>query len=1149
MSFFRENFRLKKMKRKVSWFMLLFLVCFQPGKVFAQDQKVTLDFVNAKVEDVFTEINRQTGMGFVYNRTQLQTINPVTVQVENVTVDEALAQLLKDKPFKYRFEGTTIVIWREAPKAEAQQPQINLVPIKGRVVDENGNPLPGATIVIHGTSMGVATDADGRYTINAKPDDVLVFSFVGYKEEVVPIKGQATVNMQLNPTAENLEEAVVVAFGTQKKESVVASIATVRPMDLKSSSSDLTTSFAGRVPGMIAWQTGGLPAALTEEEMNTKFYIRGITSFQTNANIDPLILIDNVESSKLDLSRLAPEDIESFSVLKDASATAMYGARGANGVILVTTKKGEEGNVYTSVRYEAIASMPTRRIDIVDPITYMRMYNEALTTRNPDAQPEYSIEKIERTGDPSYPSFVYPMNDWYDIMFKDYNVNHHMGINVRGGSNKVQYYASLNYNYDSGMLKTDKLNQFDVNITNNTFTFRNNLTIDLNAGIQLLINAYASLDKYHGPLEDVTAAYGLAFAASPVNFAATYPADDTYNWPHIRFGAMSFGDSNPYASLQVGYKDRFRFSSTVRAEYIHNLSALVKGLELRGSLAINYEGYSSTGYTTSPFYYALANYDFETGKHELRPLNEGVRTLSVYTGQNDGVNAKTENVQLSFEVRALHSAAWDDHQTSLLAVLSGQETETSNINSVLDGIPQRNMSFSMRGTYGFKDKYFVEASFGYNGSERFDEGHRWGFFPAVGGAWIASKEPFLANNTSNWLSFLKFRLSWGQVGNDGIIASPRFTHLPVISRYPAVNPKPFQNQISRYQVLSYPNSNIKWEIAEQSNFGIELKMFRDLFEANVDIYQEVRHNILDYRYTIPASMGLEALQLGNVGKARSRGVDLSAKIQHMINNDFWFILNGTFTYSKAKYLEIEESPDKPEWQLRKGHEISQQIGYIAEGLFHDQAEIDNSPEQGGNVMPGDIRYRDLNNDGVIDVNDATYIGFPTTPRIIYGFSGFFNLKNWELSINFQGSGKRGLFMDPMQIGPFYGGRAMLKAIYDDHWSENNMADRPLWPRLSTQAINTHNPQEEYHPVGASESRYSTYFMREARFLRCTSIELGYNLPESIRKKLRMQTVKFYARVNNPFVISDFKIWDVELGENGFNYPIQRTVSLGMNISF
>ena len=353
--------------------------------------------------------------------------------------------------------------------------------------------------------------------------------------------------------------------------------------------------------------------------------------------------------------------------------------------------------------------------------------------------------------------------------------------------------------------------------------------------------------------------------------------------------------------------------------------------------------------------------------------------------------------------------------------------------------------------------------------------------------------------------------------------------------------------MSFYKIISYPNNKIKWEIAEQINIGIETKLFKGFLEVTADLYQEIRHNILDYRITIPASVGIEEYQLANVGKARSRGVDLSGKIQHAFNKDCWIILNGTFTYNKAVYLNIEEASDKPAWQLKKGHELSQSIGYIAEGLFRDQAEIDNSPVQGGDVLPGDIRYRDLNGDGKIDVNDATHIGFPTTPRIIYGFSGFINYKNWEFSFAFQGSGKRTFFMDPMQINPFAGNRAMLKAIFDDHWSESNMKERPFWPRLSTQPISVHNPQEDWD--AGTENRKSTYFMRECRFLRCTSMELAYNLPVNLMTKLKMQNAKFYARVNNPFLISNFKIWDVELGNNGFNYPIQRTFSIGMNVSF
>ena len=1101
-------------------------------------KKVTISMKNATLEAILTEINRQTGLDYGFQSNgSVDKNRRFTLEVTDVTVEEALNTLLKDSPYDYVLEKNRIVIVIREKKP------VQLIAVTGRVVDEKGNPIPGATVLIQGTTQGVATDADGRYTINTRSEDALRISFIGYKTEVVPLKGKTKLNVRLNPTAENIEEVTVVAFGEQKKESVVSAITTVDARTLKSSSSDLTSQFAGKIAGIVGWQTGGIPGALTEEEMNTKFYIRGITSFQSKANIDPLILIDGVESSKLDLSRMTPEDIETFSVMKDASATAMYGARGANGVILITTKKGQEGSVYTSVRYEAVLSMPTREIEVVDPINYMKMYNQALLARNPDATPQYSVERIERTGSPSYPSWVYPANDWYDIMFHDYSINHRAGLNIRGGSRLVQYYTSVNYVRDEGMLKTDRLNQFKCNIENSTFSFRTNLNIDLSAGIRLNINTSANLDKYRGPYADVSQAYYLAFNASPVDFAPTYPADESSNWPHLRFGAVDQNTTNPYLILHQGYKDRRRYSAVARAEYIHNLSTLLKGLELRASVSMNQTGYYANAYKTVPYMYALKDYDFETGVHQLNALNssEASRTL---TKDTDGQHTNSsQSTQMSYEVRGLHVAAWGEHQTSLTVVFNAQETTYSQTASVLDGIPNRNMGVSMRGTYGWRDKYFAEASFGYNGSERFAKDHQFGFFPALGAAWIASKERFLADHTAHWLSFLKFRFSWGKVGNDGVIKTPRFTHLPLLDNDSALDPAPSGNNISRPYVASYPNEKLTWEIAEQSNIGIETKFFGGIVELNADIYQEIRHNILDYRYTMPSTTGLEKPQIGNVGKARSRGIDLSGKIQHAFTPDLWMILNGTFTYSKATYREIEEATSKPEWQRREGHELSQQIGYIAEGLFRDQAEINNSPTQGGDIMPGDIRYRDINEDGVID---ATYIGFPTTPRVIYGFSGFFNFKNIEFSFAFQGSGKRAFFMNPQNISPFVDNRAMLKAIYDDHWSADNMKEHPFWPRLSTQSITAHNPQEAWT---GSEERRSTYFMRECSFLRCTSIELAYNLPREFLQRLRMQTVKFYARVNNPFLITNFKVWDVELGDNGFNYPIQRTWSIGLNLSF
>ena len=1133
----RGNLQVRDILRNIS--CALFFLFGSLGLMAQTTQTFTVDFKDKSLVEVFDYLMSHSDYEFTYNSAEVkqQTVK-VNQTFKKATLRQVLDACLKNTGFAFEIVDKHVVI----RKRSVPQTSVNLEEVSGRVTDEKGNPVAGATVIVYGTTLGTATDGDGRFRMRVQSDAVLSFSFIGYKTEILPLKGKTKVTVALKPEAESLEEVTVVAFGEQKKESVVSAITTVNPSSLKSSSSDLTTQFAGKIAGMVAWQTGGLPGALTEEEMNTKFYIRGITSFQSGANTDPLILIDGVESSKLDLARIAPEDIESFSVMKDASATAMYGARGANGVILVTTKKGQEGSVYTTVRYEAITSMPTREIDVVDPVTYMKMYNQAIMTRNPNATPQYSVERIERTNNPNYPSFVYPANDWYKILFKDYSVNHHMGLNIRGGSRIIQYYASLNYVHDEGMLKTEKLNQFDCNIKNNTMTFRANLNIDLSAGIRLLLSSAASLDKYHGPLQNVSDVYYQAFMASPVDFAVLYPADDTYNWPHIRFGMSPSGGSNPYMDLHKGYMDRSRYSATVRAEYIQNLSQLLKGLELRASIAMNRTGYYTQPFQTEPFLYRLDSYDFETGKHKLYPLNAETaeRTLSAVSGKD------TQSTQTTYEVRALHTAAWGDHQTSLTGVFNMQESTYSPVKGVLEAIPHRNMGLAMRGTYGFRDRYFVEASFGYNGSERFDKGHQWGFFPAVGMAWIASKENFL-QGASNWLSFLKFRLSWGQVGNDGIISSPRFVHLPTLSLETIGDPRPNRGNFDRDRLVSYPNSKIKWEIAEQVNLGVETKLFDGIFEVNADIYQEIRHNIIDYRITMPATVGLEQYQLANVGKARSRGIDLSAKVQHAFNKDFWVILNGTFTYSKAVYLNIEEAVDKPAWQRKKGKEISQSIGYIAEGLFWDQAEIDNSPVQGGDVMPGDIRYRDLNDDGVIDVRDATYIGFPETPRIIYGFSGFVNYKNFEFNFAFQGSGKRGFFIDPMQINPFVGNRAMLTEIYKDHWSESNMSEKPFWPRLSTQPISAHNPQENW--ASSKETRKSTYFMRECRFLRCTSLELAYNMPSRLMEKIKMQNLKFYALVNNPFMFSNFKIWDTELGSSGFNYPIQRTFSLGLNLSF
>lgn len=979
------------MKKLLGVFVLIQLTALLfPSIIVAQSnqKEIVLEIEKReKLSQVFKLLEKASNFKIMFITEE---VNQYEFQgtVRTKDIHEALKQIIGSYPLTYTIDRQFITVTAKG-KDKSDSATKEPIRLKGKVVDENGLPLPGANVIIHGTHTGTVSDLDGEFSLKVQPNDVLNFTFIGYKTDQIPIKGRDYIKVEMEPESKNLQEVTVVAFGEQKKESVVSSITTVRPGDLKSASSDLTTSFAGKIPGMIAWQTGGLPGALTEDEMNTKFYIRGITSFQSSANSDPLILIDGVESSKLELSRLVVEDIESFSVLKDASATAMYGARGANGVILVTTKKGEEGSVYTTARYEVVVSRPTKEIDVVDPITYMKMYNQAIMGRSNAGVPKYSVEYINRTASGRYPSWVYPTNDWYKLLFKDQSINHRAGVTIRGGSKVIQYYASVNYNYDQGMLKSDKLNDYDCNISNHQVGFRTNLNINLTSGIRLVINSSTNIDKYHGPDNNQTSAYQYAFNASPVDFAPIYPADATYNWPHIRFGTTSDGAANPYMENQKGYKERTRYSTTNKAEYIHNLSSLVRGLEARLSVSYVQSGYYDNTFTTTPYKYYLKSYDFETGEHTLAGKDNALASKTLRAGRG----GNTTDTRVTYEGRLYHTAAWGNHQTSLTGVVQAYERTFTPIQSVLNGMPQRNLTYSVRGSYGYKDRYFGEVSVGYNGSERFAKGNRMGVFPAFGAAWVASNEKWM-QRTSDWLSFLKFRFSWGKVGNDGIISTPRYVYLQDIGSTSSGTTKDVEayrtGGFNRRIINFYGDEDIQWEIAEQANLGVETKLFKGLLEIQADIYQEFRHNILSKRYVIPANVGIEVAPLDNIGKTRSRGIDLSAKIQHQFSNDFWVILNGTLTYNKVKYEEIEEATNKPSWQRMKGKEISQAIGYIAEGLFRDEAEIANSPRQDGDVMPGDIKYRDLNGDGSITVADATYIGYPETPRLIYGFSGFIN---------------------------------------------------------------------------------------------------------------------------------------------------------------
>ncbi|MFV0366781.1 MAG: hypothetical protein ACK5JS_09905 [Mangrovibacterium sp.] len=490
-------------------------------------------------------------------------------------------------------------------------------------------------------------------------------------------------------------------------------------------------------------------------------------------------------------------------------------------------------------------------------------------------------------------------------------MNDHFAINVRGGGEKVQYYVSVNHNRDNGMIKTDKINQFDANIQNQQTTFRSNINANLTKTAKLVLNSFSTYDKYHGTVASTNSLY--AFAANPVDFAPTYPVEGTsYNWPHIAFGGSN-SSGNPYAEVQKGYQDRIRYSTINNFEFIQNLNDFIKGLEFRATLGVTNTGYFANAYEYAPAYYSLSWYNPINQEHELTPTNESSADETLR--KTSGGDAKNSQTIMDYQARLFHTAAWNDHQTSLTGVFTDRQKDDRSPSNIIYSFPARNISFAARGTYGYKDTYFVEASLGINGSERFAKGNRIGYFPAFGAAWVVTQEDFM-RSTSRWLSFLKFRGSYGKTGNDGVISSPRFLYLDEFnSDYTIGSGEGLNSSSNYYRITNYGNDQTEWEIAEQVNFGIDLRLFGGMVDITTDIYQETRHNIYSLRTTIPATMGLYTDPLDNVGKVRGRGIDFSGKIQHAFSNDFWFIANGTFTYSKSTILKIEEAVGKPEWQL------------------------------------------------------------------------------------------------------------------------------------------------------------------------------------------------------------------------------------------
>lgn len=1016
--------------------------------------------------------------------------------------------------------------------------------VKGVIYEEEtGEPMPGATVSVEGSTRGVMTDLDGSFELTGvKPTDKLKFECLGKETQVLQVGTMTNFVVKLKNAANELDEVTVVAFGKQRKESVIGSISTVDVKTLKVPSSNLTTALAGNVAGVIAYQRTGEPG-----QDNADFFVRGITTF--GANTSPLILIDNIELTSTDLARLQPDDIESFSIMKDATATALYGARGANGVIFVTTKRGQEGPAKIFARVETSISAPTDVVELADPVTYMKSYNEAISTRDPLGELMYTYDKIEQTGKPGANRLIYPANDWYDMLFKDFATSYRANVSARGGGKVATYYVSGAYTEDMGVLKVDKRNSFNNNIDDKNYTLRSNVDINVTPTTKLAVRLTGNFRDYQGPLNGGSDVYRQVMHSDPVLFPAYYPVDDEHvGIQHIMFGNYEDGSYiNPYANLVKGYKNYQRSQMIAAVQLEQDLKFITKGLSFMTLFNLTRLSEFTVNRQFNPYWYRLDRYDSYTGEYHVNRINENGTDYLTYSE-----SGKTVKNTMYSETRLNYNRSFGKHDVTGLLVLTASESLTANAGSLQLSLPSRNAGLSGRFTYGFDKRYFVEYNFGYNGSERFHKSHRWGFFPSAGLAWMMSNEKWFKPLTKV-VSNLKLRYSYGLVGNDNIgSSSNRFYYLSEMSMNNSGLGATFgETRNVSYNgigVVRYANEAITWEKSYKSNYALELGLFKKL-DIIAEYFTEHRTDIFMQRADIPNTMGLQAAVYGNIGQARSKGIDIQADYKQAWASGLWASARANFTYSTGKY-DVYEEPTYPEsYRQHAGRSIRQTWGYIAERLFIDDEDAANSPSQaafGSQYGGGDIKYTDVNGDGVITNADMVPIGYPTSPEIIYGFGVSLGHKGFDVSVFFQGLGRESFWIDATSAystkynkygtAPFVNNGQLLKAYSDSHWSEDNRDIYALYPRYS--AYENHN-----------NTQVSTWWMRDGSFVRLKQMEFGYTLPQKLTNKIHIDNLRVYFQGNNLLCWSKFKLWDPELAGEGFNYPIQRTFNIGVNVTF
>ena len=1005
------------------------------------------------------------------------------------------------------------MLFMAGPTISAQQS----VRIYGKVVDEaTKDPVVGATVWVKNTTVGMTTDLDGlfSFTYNGK-HPVVEVACLGYTSTEVLPEGKELI-IALKADSQAIDDAVVVAYGKQSQTSIVGSIAAIQPDKLKMPVAKLSNSLMGNLSGVIALNRNAEPGA------GSSFWIRGISTF--GANSSPLVLVDGVER---DLNLVDVDDIKDFSILKDAAATAIYGVRGANGVVLITTREGEEGKPKITLKMESGILQPVQVPEMANSAQFAEMYNEAIGHKF------YSDEVINAYKTHSDPD-LYPDVDWLDELYKDFAMNERVNLSVSGGTSIVKYFVSGSFYNENGLFEQDNLKQYNTSAFYRKFNFRTNVSIKLHEYTTLNVNLATAFETKNSPGTTTGDIWAAAYTTSPNAFPMVYSNGQLAGDGHA---------ANPYAQLtQSGYKQSFHTTAQSLFGLTQDFSEwITKGLTANLKFSFDSRQNVSQNRTRAPIVYLASGRD-EFGNLITTSMNSTNATEHLKYAESHSGNRSTYlegsiNYSRKFGKHNVGALFLYQHSTeNTLSSSRGSDATASN-----EAIQYRHQGIAGRVTYGYADRYFIEANFGYNGSENFAPGHRFGFFPSVALGYMISNEKFW-QPISKVVDQLKIRGSYGKVGNDEIGGGRRFIYMSTLGSNTSYIWGTNPTTTTGSSVGHWANTEVGWEESKKLDIGLDLSLFYCL-KLNVDYFHEMRDGIFVQRNTIPYYTGISQSYMPyvNMGEMMNQGVDATLVFNKKIG-EVDVMLRGSFTFARNKILDMDEPNNMWEYQNQTGHPLYQKFGYVALGLFKDQAEIDASPKQelGPSPRPGDIKYLDLNNDGLINTFDQKAIGYPDVPEIVYVAGASLRWKGFDFSFLFQGTAHSNFFINYNHTNAF--GNAFLEQssvladVYGNHWSEANPDLNAKYPRLASPG------------AGGNNSKLSTFWMVDGSYCRLKSAELGYTIPSRITKKAGIQTLRVYLSGVNLLTFSPFKLWDPELS-NVYAYPNNRTVSLALNIGF